>query len=316
MQVEDCQQEESELFHKSKLEDWESWIVSRGRMYFVHSFRLGTDCINHLNGEGWRTLICHYAGETFISFVRKGEIMGTQFHPEKSGEAGLEILKRFTGQYPYEIISNGRGLSQSEAEGLLFRAPSFPPGAHNNEDVLDQRNQDILEKGKEKRHVMKRLSREHGAEENVTEGTGESISLITPKLVRKSLGLAKRIIACLDVRELEDGTLTVTKGDQYDVKEGGKIRNLGSPQYLAKSYFNEGIDELVFLSIKSYNRNVLKENSLLQLIQETARHVFVPLCVGGGIRDVIEVDTETGQTTHIPAVDVAAAYFRAGKKPY
>lgn len=66
-------------------------------------------------------------------------------------------------------------------------------------------------------------------------------------------GLAKRIIACLDVRANDQGDLVVTKGDQYDVREsdteGNPVRNLGQPVSLATRYFNEGADEVTFLNI-------------------------------------------------------------------
>ena len=39
----------------------------------------------------------------------------------------------------------------------------------------------------------------------------------------------KRVIACLDVRANDNGDLVVTKGDQYDVRGGGDVRNLGKP---------------------------------------------------------------------------------------
>lgn len=62
-------------------------------------------------------------------------------------------------------------------------------------------------------------------------------------------GLAKRVIACLDVRSNDDGDLVVTKGDQYDVREEGNVRNLGQPVSLAERYFHEGADEITFLNI-------------------------------------------------------------------
>ncbi|CAI7905148.1 unnamed protein product, partial [Closterium sp. NIES-54] len=55
--------------------------------------------------------------------------------------------------------------------------------------------------------------------------------------------LAKRVIACLDVRANDRGDLVVTKGDQYDVQEQGdkrEVRNLGMPVELAARYFREG----------------------------------------------------------------------------
>lgn len=54
-------------------------------------------------------------------------------------------------------------------------------------------------------------------------------------------GLAKRVIACLDVRTNDVGDLVVTKGDQYDVREQSQgksqVRNMGKPVELATRYF-------------------------------------------------------------------------------
>ena len=60
------------------------------RVYFVHSFRaLATP-----DNQEWTWTTTDY-GRRFISTVQKGNVMGTQFHPEKSGRAGLNILKQF-----------------------------------------------------------------------------------------------------------------------------------------------------------------------------------------------------------------------------
>ena len=56
--------------------------------------------------------------------------------------------------------------------------------------------------------------------------------------------LAKRVIACLDVRSNDAGDLVVTKGDQYDVREQGEVRNLGMPVDLAKRYYEEQLDQM------------------------------------------------------------------------
>jgi cyclase len=84
--------------------------------------------------------------------------------------------------------------------------------------------------------------------------------------------LAKRIIACLDVR---DGQ--VVKGVQF---EG--LRNAGDPAALARRYNIEGIDELVILDITA---TLEKRRALARTVGAVARELFIPLTVGGGIRD-------------------------------
>jgi cyclase len=84
---------------------------------------------------------------------------------------------------------------------------------------------------------------------------------------------AKRIIPCLDV---DDGR--VVKG----IKFRG-IQDAGDPVELAQRYNDEGADELTFLDIgASYKSRA----TLLDVVQQLAGEVFIPLCVGGGIRSV------------------------------
>ena len=82
--------------------------------------------------------------------------------------------------------------------------------------------------------------------------------------------LAKRIIPCLDVR---DGK--VVKGVNF---EG--VRDVGDPVALAEEYNRQGADEIVFYDITASNE---KRGVFLDVVRETARKVFVPLCVGGGV---------------------------------
>ena len=77
------------------------------------------------------------------------------------------------------------------------------------------------------------------------------------------------MIACLDVRSNDQGDLVVTKGDQYDVREGGDanaVRNLGQPVDLADRYFREGADEVTFLNITGFRDFPLGDMPMLQVI--------------------------------------------------
>jgi len=84
---------------------------------------------------------------------------------------------------------------------------------------------------------------------------------------------AKRIIPCLDV---DDGR--VVKG----VKFKG-IVDAGDPVVLAKRYNDDGADELTFLDIGATYKS---RKTLLDVVRDVASQVFIPLCVGGGIRSV------------------------------
>lgn len=89
--------------------------------------------------------------------------------------------------------------------------------------------------------------------------------------------ITKRIIPCLDVR---DGQ--VVKGINF---EG--LRNISSPVELAKYYSENGADELVFYDItaSSDGRKIFTD-----ILCETARNVFIPLTVGGGINSLADFD--------------------------
>jgi cyclase len=83
--------------------------------------------------------------------------------------------------------------------------------------------------------------------------------------------LSKRIIACLDVR---DGK--VVKGVHFE-----DLRDAGDPAALAARYNREGIDEIVLLDVSA---TVEGRRARSETIRAVAHEIFLPLCVGGGIR--------------------------------
>lgn len=85
--------------------------------------------------------------------------------------------------------------------------------------------------------------------------------------------LAKRIIPCLDVRNGK-----VVKGVNF---EG--IKEVGDPVAYAEEYNRQGADELVFYDITASAEG---RGVMLDVVRETAKRVFVPLCVGGGISTI------------------------------
>lgn len=208
------------------------------KYYYVHSYAVQVD---RAALATWDVATAVYGGEEFVGAVGRGSLFATQFHPEKSGVAGLRVLKAF--------------LEGQRLGPLMGRAaePAETP-------------------------------------------TG---------------GLTKRIIACLDVRANDRGDLVVTKGDQYDVREGsaagGDVRNLGKPVELAKRYYDDGADEVTFLNITSFRNCPLVDLPMLEVLRRTSETVFVPLTIGGGIRDMIDPDG-----SHCSALEVATLYFKSG----
>lgn len=88
--------------------------------------------------------------------------------------------------------------------------------------------------------------------------------------------LAKRIIPCLDV---DNGR--VVKGVNFV-----GIRDAGDPVEVAKRYNQQGADEITFLDITATSDN---RDTLLHVVEEVASEVFIPLTVGGGVRQLSDV---------------------------
>ena len=90
------------------------------------------------------------------------------------------------------------------------------------------------------------------------------------------MGLAKRIIPCLDV---DAGR--VVKGVKFR-----EIRDAGDPVEVARRYDQQGADEITFLDITASSDG---RETMLHVVEEVAGQVFIPLTVGGGIRTVQDV---------------------------
>lgn len=65
-------------------------IPLKSKFYFIHSYKID----KRLNQKKIKYLICNYS-KPFIAFVRKENIFASQFHPEKSGDSGIRLLKNF-----------------------------------------------------------------------------------------------------------------------------------------------------------------------------------------------------------------------------
>lgn len=89
--------------------------------------------------------------------------------------------------------------------------------------------------------------------------------------------LAKRIIPCLDVT---DGR--VVKGVNFV-----DLTDVGDPVAIAKAYYEQGCDELVFLDISATHEG---RQTMVDVVSKTADQVFIPFTVGGGIRSVADMN--------------------------
>lgn len=92
------------------------------------------------------------------------------------------------------------------------------------------------------------------------------------------MGLAKRIIPCLDV---DNGR--VVKGVKFV-----DIRDAGDPVEIARRYDREGADEITFLDITATHDD---RDTMVHVVEQVAGEVFIPLTVGGGIRTLDDIRT-------------------------
>ena len=90
------------------------------------------------------------------------------------------------------------------------------------------------------------------------------------------MSLAKRIIPCLDV---DNGR--VVKGVKFV-----DIRDAGDPVEVARRYDREGADEITFLDITATSDN---RDTIVHVVEQVASEVFIPLTVGGGIRELEDI---------------------------
>ncbi|MBI5450959.1 MAG: imidazole glycerol phosphate synthase subunit HisF [Gammaproteobacteria bacterium] len=105
--------------------------------------------------------------------------------------------------------------------------------------------------------------------------------------------LAKRIIPCLDV-------------DQGRVVKGVRfvdIRDAGDPVEVAKIYDVQGADELVFLDITASHED---RATMVHVVEQVASQVFIPLTVGGGIREVADIRRMLNAGADKVAINTAA----------
>jgi cyclase len=109
------------------------------------------------------------------------------------------------------------------------------------------------------------------------------------------MGLAKRIIPCLDV---DNGR--VVKGVQFV-----DIRDAGDPVEIARRYDLEGADEITFLDITASSDD---RETMVHVVEQVASQVFIPLTVGGGIRTVDDIRRMLNAGADKVAINTAAVF--------
>jgi cyclase len=109
------------------------------------------------------------------------------------------------------------------------------------------------------------------------------------------MGLAKRIIPCLDV---DAGR--VVKGVNFV-----NIRDAGDPVEIAKRYDEQGADEVTFLDITASSDD---RETMVHVVEEVASDVFIPLTVGGGIRQLGDIRKMLNAGADKVAINTAAVF--------
>ncbi len=109
------------------------------------------------------------------------------------------------------------------------------------------------------------------------------------------MGLARRIIPCLDV---DKGR--VVKGVRFV-----DIRDAGNPVEIARIYDEQGADELVFLDITASSED---RETIVHVVEEVANQVFIPLTVGGGIRELADIQRMLLAGADKVAINTAAVF--------
>jgi len=105
---------------------------------------------------------------------------------------------------------------------------------------------------------------------------GSAWPRLWPRRKDDVMTLCRRIIPCLDVKEGR-----VVKGVKFV-----DLRDAGDPVQIARIYDEQGADELTFLDITASHE---KRNIILDVVAHTAEQVFMPLTVGGGVRELEDI---------------------------
>lgn len=109
------------------------------------------------------------------------------------------------------------------------------------------------------------------------------------------VALAKRIIPCLDVANGR-----VVKGVQFV-----ELRDAGDPVEVARRYDQEGADEITFLDITASHE---QRDTMVHVVEQVAGEVFIPLTVGGGIREPADIRRMLNAGADKVAINTAAVF--------
>ena len=122
------------------------WIQESDRYYFVHSYAgmITPESLESQNEfKEWISTLTTYENQTFVSSIQKGHVFATQFHPEKSGFAGLKVLESFI-KYTNLFKVSLKQLDVKVDVKVDFKDWKFPPDSLSKRIIacLDVRSND------------------------------------------------------------------------------------------------------------------------------------------------------------------------------
>ncbi|KAL8286934.1 hypothetical protein RQP46_003940 [Phenoliferia psychrophenolica] len=255
-------------------------LDSDASYYFVHSYRVKYDA----KVEDWALTLTRYGDEVYVSSVQKDNIFATQFHPEKSGKAGLDVLRQWLEHDGKSNLSRSVERAQAAVQADLVRKPF----TKRIVACLDVRTNDAGD-----------LVVTKGDQYDVREAE------VAPAPTLLAATAPPATVPATSATANDDATPPSL--DPPSKPAPRDVRNLGKPVDLARRYFAEGADEIAFLNITSFRSCPLHDQPMLDVVRQSAETVFVPLTIGGGIRDTVDPDGTTRS-----ALEVAGTYFRCG----
>ncbi|KWU44108.1 Imidazoleglycerol phosphate synthase [Rhodotorula sp. JG-1b] len=266
--------------------------------YFVHSYRVAA---SEPGVQDWILTMTQYGDEQYVSSVQKGNVFGTQFHPEKSGKAGLALIDGWLKSTDAPTKEGGKGLldvsdkplrAQADIDADLVRK-GFTKRIVACLDVRANDQGDLVVTKGDQYDVREAEESATTADEHAS-GAPEESSETSPS-------------APVAEPTLPSSTVSADPSEPPPAKRQRQVRNLGKPVDLARRYYAEGADEVAFLNITAFRSTPLRDQPMLDVLRGAAETVFVPLTIGGGIRDTVDPDG-----TERSALEVAGTYFRCG----
>ena len=105
--------------------------------------------------------------------------------------------------------------------------------------------------------------------------------------------LSKRIIPCLDVKNSR-----TVKGTKFE-----NLRDAGDPVGLARAYYEQGADEIVFLDITASTE---KRKTIVEVAEKVAKEIFIPFTIGGGISSLRDIQELLGAGADKVSINTSA----------